>query len=127
MNPWGTPALTRYSCEDFSSRATSRLLLRKEEIRPNIWPEIPNDLGLWRRPAYQTLLKAFISNATTWVAPDLLKALAVLSDTTLRRSAVDQEDLKPYWKSEKGHIISVGVNSRITYKFFKDFISHRKE
>ena len=42
MEPWGTPALTGYSCEDFPSRATqSRLLLRKEEIRPNNWPEIP--------------------------------------------------------------------------------------
>ena len=42
MEPWGTPALTRYSCEDFPSRNTwSRLLLRKEEIRLNIWPEIP--------------------------------------------------------------------------------------
>ena len=25
----------------------------------------------------------------------------ILSDTTVRRSAVDQENLKPYWKSEK--------------------------
>ena len=30
------------------------------------------------------------------VAPDLLKALAILSDTNVRRSAVDREDLKPY-------------------------------
>ena len=37
IDPWGTPALTRYSCEDFPSRTTgSCLLLRKEEIRPNI-------------------------------------------------------------------------------------------
>ena len=42
-----------------------------------------------------------MSSATAWVAPDLLKALASLSDTTVRRSAVDQEDLKLYWKSEK--------------------------
>ena len=35
------------------------------------------------------------------VAPDLLKAIAILSDTTMRRFAVDREDLKPYWKSEK--------------------------
>ena len=40
-------------------------------------------------------------SATARVAPDLLKALATLSDTTLKRSAVDREDLKPYWKSEK--------------------------
>ena len=32
MGPLGTPALTGYSFG---------LLLRKEQIRPNIWPEIP--------------------------------------------------------------------------------------
>ena len=40
-----------------------------------------------------------ISSATDRVAADLFKALAILSDTTVRRSAVDREDLKPYWKS----------------------------
>ena len=45
-----------------------------------------------------------ISTASAGVAPDLLKALVVLSDTTVRRSAIDQEDLKLYWKSQKGHI-----------------------
>ena len=42
-----------------------------------------------------------ISTATAQVAPDLLKALAILSDTTVSRSKVDKEDLKPYWKSKK--------------------------
>ena len=32
-------------------------------------------------------------------SPDLLQALAILSDTTVRRSAVDREDLKPNWKA----------------------------
>ena len=37
MEPSGTPALTGYYCEDFQSRATrNRLLLKKDEIRPNI-------------------------------------------------------------------------------------------
>ena len=40
---------------------------------------------------------------TAWVAPDLLKALAIQSDATVRRSAVDWEDLKPYRNSEKDH------------------------
>ena len=103
MEPWGTPALNGYSCEDFSFRTTrSHLLLRKEEIWPNIWLEIPKDLILCRRPAWQAMSKALdISSATARVAQDLLKALAILSDTTARRSTVDQEDLKPYWKSEK--------------------------
>ena len=38
------------------------------------------------------------------VAPDLLKALQILSDTAIRRSTVDRKDLKPYWKSKKGLI-----------------------
>ena len=42
-----------------------------------------------------------ISSATARVSPDLLKTLGILSDTTVRRSAVDQEDLKPYWKFKK--------------------------
>ena len=98
----GTPALTGYSCHpDFSSRTTqSYLLLRKEKIRPNIWLEIPQHLNLWR-PTCQTLSKALdISSATARAALDLLKAIALLSDTIVRRSTVDQEDLKPHWKSE---------------------------
>ena len=42
-----------------------------------------------------------MSSTTDQVAPELLKALAILSETTVRRSAVDGEDLKPNWKSEK--------------------------
>ena len=33
--------------------------------------------------------------------PDLFKTLAILSDAIVRISAVDREDVKPYWKSEK--------------------------
>ena len=39
--------------------------------------------------------------STARVAPDLQKALAILWDTTERRSSVGREDLKLYWKSEK--------------------------
>ena len=43
----GTPAFTRYSCEDFLSRTTrSRPLLRKDEIRLNTRSEIRKDLNL---------------------------------------------------------------------------------
>ena len=106
METWGTPALTGYSYDNFQSRTSqSCLLLRKEEVWPNIWPEIPQRFSLQRRPTCQTLSKALdISTASAGVAPDLLRALAVLSVTTVRRSAVDQEDLKLYWKSQKGHI-----------------------
>ena len=59
---------------------------------------------MWRRPVCQTLSKALnISSATTWVAPNLLTILAILSDTTVGKFVADREDLKPYWKSKKGH------------------------
>ena len=44
-----------------------------------------------------------IWSATAQVAPNLLKAPAILSDTTVIRSAVGREDLKPYRKLKKGH------------------------
>ena len=41
-DPYGTPVITGYSCEDVPSKTTqSCLLLRKDKIKPNIWPEIP--------------------------------------------------------------------------------------
>ena len=97
MEPWGTPALTGYFCKDFSFRTTQSCLLpRKGEIRPNTQQKISTDLSLWRRPVCQTLCKALdISCAAAQVVPDLLKALGILSDTTVRRSAIGQEDLKP--------------------------------
>ena len=67
-----------------------------------------------------------MSSATARVAPDLLKVLKVLPDTTARRSAVDQEDLKPYWKSEKDHI-SLGDQQFYYLQVFKDFTNHRKK
>ena len=91
---------------------------------PNVWLEIPKDLSLWRRPACQTLSKALdISSAKARVAPGLLKALAILPDATVRRFAVDQEDLKPYIK---GYIFQRD-QELIIYKFFKDFTNHWKK
>ena len=128
MEPWETSALTGYSREDYPSRVTrNRLLMRKDEIRPNIWLEIPQDLHLWRRPACQTLSKALdISSATARIAPDLLKALAILSDMTVRRSAVDREDLKPYWKSEKRPHFSRWSTILLFTRFSKTLLTTEK-
>ena len=42
MEPWRTLVLTGYSCKDFPSRITqNHVFLRKEEIRPNVWLQIP--------------------------------------------------------------------------------------
>ena len=71
-------------------------------------------MSLWRRPACQTLMKVLdLTSLRASVAPDLLEAPAILSDATVRTSAVDQEDLKPY--------------KPITYKFFRDFTNYIKK
>ena len=58
-----------------------------------------------KKTGMPTLSKALdISSATARTAQDLLKALTILSETTVRRFEVDREDLKPYLESEKGHI-----------------------
>ena len=50
-----------------------------------------------------------ISSSTVRDAPDLLiRALAILSDATVRRYAVNLEDLKSYSKLEKGYIFGDG-------------------
>ena len=90
------------------SRTTqSRILLRKDKIRPNTQPEIPWDLSLWRRWSWRNLSKVLdTSSATAQVPPSLLKALAIILVATLRKSAVDQEVLNLYltWKQKRGHI-----------------------
>ena len=89
-----------------------------------MWPETLWDSSLWKRPAYQTLLKAFdISSATARVVPGLLKAIAVLSDTNDRRSAADREDLKPYWKSEKRPHFSRWSTSFLFKSFSKTLLT----
>ena len=54
---------------------------------------------MWRRSACEIL-----SSATARVAPDLLKALAILSDATVRRSTVGQENQNHTGNQKKGHI-----------------------
>ena len=61
-----------------------------------------------------------ISSAAAWVAPDLLKALAVLWDTTVRRFAFDQEDLKAWWKLKNATFSwwSTSLLTKIWYLIF---------
>ena len=68
-----------------------------------------------------------ISSAIYWVVPDLSKALAVLSDTTVRKSSVNQEDLKPYRKSEKSTHFSRWSTSLLFTSFLKEYNNHRKK
>ena len=66
---------------------------------------------------WKTLLKALdLSSATSPVAIYLLKVQAILSDITVRRSAVERKDLKPYLKLEKGYISQHNQEAFYLYK-----------
>ena len=78
-------------------------------------------LSLWIKPACQTLSKAL----------DVLRGATarVDRDTTVKRSAVGRDDLKPYWKSEKRAHFLRWLTSLLLFfiKFFKDFTNDRKK
>ena len=71
-------------------------------------------------------VKALGHSATAQVAPDLLKALPILSNTTMRRFAVDQKDLKPYWKSEKRPHFSWWSKILLSTSFSKTLLTTEK-
>ena len=77
--------------------------------------------SLWRGPACQTPSKALdISSATAQVTPDLI---VILSDTSVRRSAVDQQDLQPYWDQKK-LFLEIINNTVISYWFGGNHNAH---
>ena len=67
-----------------------------------------------------------VSSATAPVAPELLKSLAILSDTTVRRSTVDREDLNYAGNQKKATFLNF-ISILIIYKFFKYLTNHRKK
>ena len=75
MEPWGSLALTGYSCENFQSRTNQcHLLSSNDKIRPSTRLDFPSDLSLGRRPACQTLLKVLdIPSATIWLVTHLMR------------------------------------------------------
>ena len=64
--------------------------------------------------------ESLILSATAQIVPNLLQAIAVLSDKTVGKSTVDQEDLKPFWKSEK-NCISLGDQQDCYLQVFPKF------
>ena len=118
----GTAALTRYSYEDFLFRTICGHFFtekRSNKVKHRTWNSIR--FKFVKKISSPNSVKAFdISSTTARVARDLLKSLAILLDTTIRRSAVDWEDLKLYWKLQKKGLFLQEINKPIIYNFFKN-------
>ena len=67
-----------------------------------------------------------MSSATAGIAPDLLKALAILPSHNCEKLCNRPRRPKPYWKSEKKVPFLQVINGLIIQKFFKDFNNHKK-
>ena len=79
---------------------------------------------MWRIPACQTLSKPLdISSALGWVAPELLKSLSVLSDTTSRKRMRRPKTLV---EMRKGYI-SLGDQQWHYLQVFQDSFNHRRK
>ena len=66
-----------------------------------------------------------ITIETAQVDPDLLTVQASLSDRTVRRSEIEQKDLKPYGNQKNSQISNL-TNRPIFLKLFKRFDNNRK-
>ena len=91
MEPWLTPALVGYSCEVLPKLS----ITEKRRIKAKYLTWYIR-LKFAKKTCMSNPLALEMSSVTAQVAPDLLKASSSLSDKTVRRSAVDWEDLKPY-------------------------------
>ena len=126
MQPSGTPVLTEYFCENFPSRTTrSHRLVKKEEIRPNIWPEIPYDLSLWRRPACQPCQKPWIYQVPHSSSLRPFKSNSIWHNCPKICSWSRRP--KTILKIRKKATFLKVISNPIIYKFFKDFTNHRKK
>ena len=100
MEPWGTPEVTGYSCEDFPSRTTQLSITEKRNKTEYLtWNSIKlmfvKKINMPNPVKSLGYIKCYSSSS-----PRSLKRPRN-SDVTVRRSAVDREDLKPHGKSEK--------------------------
>ena len=127
MEPWGIPALTGYSREYLPCRTIrSHLLLRKEEIRPNIWPEIPNPIE--KKTSMPNPIKSLeyikyhsLSSSRLVKSPtNSIRYNCEKICSWFRRPKTTLES----WKKAKFLWV---INSPIIYKLFKDFTNHRKK
>ena len=67
-----------------------------------------------------------ISKATARVAPDILRALEILWDLTVRRYEVDPKELKPCFKSEKRPHFSRWSTGLLFTSFSKTFLTTKR-
>ena len=108
LEPLRAPSWTGYLTDDFPSRANwSCLILRKKRNNAKYLTKSSIRLKFMKKTSKPNPVKGLrYINCYSSNSPNLLKALKILSDTAVRTSAVDWEDLKPYMKSdERSHFL----------------------
>ena len=95
MNPWGTPALTGYSCEVFHPEPPKEI--RRNKAKYLSWNSVKFKFAKKTRMPNSAESLGYIK-CYRLSSPRLVKSP---SNSIRHKSEVDREDLKPHWKSEK--------------------------
>ena len=137
MDPWGTPASTGYSREDVPSWTTgNRLLLRKEEIRSNIWPERLKFMKKISMP--NTVKSLWYIKFHSLNSPRSIKSPSNSIRYNCEKICSWSRRPKTILEMRKKVTFFQVINNPITYKFlqqtiiynnhiFKEFTNHRKK
>ena len=130
MEPWDTPALTGYSCEDFASKITwSHLLLRKKEIRPNkylTWNSIRlkfvKKIGMLNSVKSLGYITCHSSSS-----PGPVKNPSNFIRYICEKICSWSRRPKTILEIRKKATFHLVINNPIIYKLVKDFPNHRKK
>ena len=101
MEPQGTPALTGYSYEDFPCRSTPKLSIsEKRQIKAKYLTWNSKRLNFKKTSMSNCIKSCGYIQCYSSGNPRPVQNHSNSIDTTVRKSAVDWEDLKPYGKLE---------------------------
>ena len=126
MDPSGTLALTGYSCKDFRYRTTrSCLLLRKEEIRPNIRPE---RLKFVKKTSMPNSAKS-LENIKCYSSSSSRPVKSPSNSIIRKCQKICSRSRRPktILESRKKATFLQVIENPFIYKFIKDVTNHRKE
>ena len=115
MDPWGTPALTGYSCEEFPSRTTWRRLEELEEgdLNKTSMPKSVKDLGYIK--CYSSSRPRPVKNSCNSIRHNC----QMICNWSRRPKSILEI-------REKARFLWV-IDNLIIYKFSKDFTNHRNK
>ena len=125
MDPWGTPALTGYSCKDFPSRTTKEhQLLRKKKAKYLTWNSVR--LKFVKKVSMSNSVKSLgCIKYYSLSSPRLVKSTNCIRHNCQKICRWSRRS-KTILEIRKNTTFLKEINNPIIYKFFKDATNERR-